>query len=134
MKSSEHAVVGTAVSMIGVRLFGQELSVAQKLGLWLYGVVLSVVIDLDHFVLGRYYLGDWSMLNEAISDPARAFTDPAWLFTDVDMETERLLSHAIIGGLLSLGLFVLTPLLGAFTALVLYAHGLCDLLRDTNTL
>ncbi len=134
MKSTEHAVVGAVVSALGVRAVGDHLSRPWKAALWCYGVFLSVFIDLDHFVLARYYTGDWEALFEALTTPKRAFTAPEWLFSDVTMRAERLLSHTIIGGVLALGSFFIAPFLACFTVVVVYAHVLCDLLRDTKTL
>ncbi|MFC6961876.1 hypothetical protein [Halocatena marina] len=132
MKSTEHAVVGAIVGAVGALALGERLSRPAKVVLWCYGVFLSVFIDLDHFLLARYLTGDWELLFEALSDPKRAFTAPAWLFEGLTMRTERLLSHTIIGGVLTLVTFVITPFLAVYTAVVLYAHLLCDLLRDTR--
>ncbi len=134
MKSTEHAIVGAVVSALGVRAVGARLSRPWKAALWCYGLCLSVFIDLDHFVLARCYTGSWEALLEAFTDPKRAFTAPKWLFSDVAMRTERLLSHVILGGVLTLGSFLIAPFLAGFTALVVYAHVLCDLLRDTKTI
>lgn len=134
MKSTEHAVVGAVVSALGVHAVGAQLSRPWKVVLWCYGLFLSVFIDLDHFVLARYYTGNWESLLEALTDPKRAFTAPQWLFSDVAMRTERLLSHVILGGVLTLGSLLIAPFLAVFTALIVYAHVLCDLLRDTRTL
>lgn len=134
MKSTEHAVVGAVVSALGVRAVGEHLSRPWKVVLWCYGLLLSVFIDLDHFVLARHYAGDWEALFEALTTPKRALTAPEWLFSDIAMRAERLLSHTIIGGVLTLGSFFIAPFLAAFTGLVVYMHVLCDLLRDTKTL
>ncbi|RRJ33489.1 hypothetical protein [Halocatena pleomorpha] len=134
MKSTEHAVIGAVISALGVRAIGNHLSRPWKVVLWGYGLFLSVFIDLDHFVLARYYTGDWDALLEALTTPKRALTSPEWLFSDITMRVERLLSHTIIGGVLTVGSFLVAPFLAGLTALVVYTHVLCDLLRDTKTL
>lgn len=132
MKSTEHAVVGAIVGAVGSLVLGERCSRPAKVLLWCYGVVVSVFIDLDHFLLARWLTGDWERLFEALSNPKRAFTAPGWLFEELTMRTERLLSHTIIGGVLTLVTFAITPFLAVFTAIMLYTHILCDLLRDTE--
>jgi hypothetical protein len=132
MKSTEHAVVGAVVSAVGALASGERLSRSAKVLLWCYGVFLSVFIDLDHFVLARYKTGNWRWLFEAISHPKKAFSAPEWLFEDVPMASERLLSHAVIGSVLTLFLLVITPFVAVFTAIVVCAHIICDLLRDAE--
>lgn len=134
MKSTEHALVGAIVSTVGTLALGDRLSRPAKVVLWCYGVCLSVFIDLDHFVLARWLTGHWEELFAALSNPKRAFTTPGWLFEGLTMRIERLLSHTIIGGVLTLVTFAITPFLAVFTAIVVYAHILCDLLRDTETI
>lgn len=134
MKSTDHAIVGSVVSAIGVAAFGENLSLRRKALLWIYGVTLSVFIDLDHFVLARRISGNWSSLFEALSHPKRVIAAPGWLFDELDMKLDRLLSHVIIGGVLTLGSLIVAPFLAVFTALIIYAHVLCDLLQDTNKL
>jgi hypothetical protein len=132
MKSTEHAVVGAVVSAIGALAAGERFSRTTKVSLWCYGVFVSVFIDLDHFILARYKTGNWKWLFEALSHPKKAFSDPEWLFEDVPMVSERLLSHAVIGSVLTLFLLVITPFVAVFTAVVVYTHILCDLLRDAE--
>lgn len=132
MKSTEHALVGAVVSTIGVLVSGERFSRLEKVLLWSYGVFLSVFIDLDHFVLARHKTGHWSDLFEALSHPKRAFSAPGWLFEEVQMRIERLLSHVVIGGILTLFWLVIAPFVAVFTAVVVYAHILCDLLRDAE--
>lgn len=132
MKSTEHAVAGAVVSAIGVLASGDRFSRSTKVLLWCYGVFLSVFIDLDHFVIARYKTGNWKWLFEALTHPRQAFTAPEWLFEDARMTSERLLSHAVIGGVLTLLSFAITPFLAVFTPVVVYTHVVCDLLRDTE--
>jgi hypothetical protein len=132
MKSTEHAVAGAVVSAIGVLASGDRFSRSAKVLLWGYGVFLSVFIDLDHFVISRYKTGSWKWLFEALTNPKNAFTAPEWLFEDTNMVFERLLSHAVIGGVLTLLSFAVAPFLAVFTPVVVYTHILCDLLRDAE--
>ena len=121
MKSPEHATLGALVS--GLLVVALSVSVpAEALALLVYGVLLSVFIDLDHFVVARYHAGDWSHFRRCVTDPKFAFTEQERVFDGVDtrtLETHRLLSHALVA-----------PVYALFTAGVLYVHVVADLLRD----
>lgn len=134
MYSGEHLLVGAATS-VGLALtlpLGGGLPVlAAVVG---YGVLLSVFIDLDHFVVARAVAGDWRHLRDAVADPVAAFTEQDDVFPDVSLRQERLLSHVLLGGALVGALALPAPVLAVFTAVVVYVHVLCDLLRDTGVL
>ena len=49
-------------------------------------VLSGVGIDLDHFPLARYRDGDWRVLRALVANPTAAFTDPALLFVDSDID------------------------------------------------
>jgi hypothetical protein len=135
MYSREHFVIGLVVSgLLLVPLVGrfEPLLLA---GLFVYGVLLSVFVDLDHFVLTRLRTGDWRHLRACLANPTDAFGDQDWVFEDVDdMEHERILSHVLLGGVLVGVLVLVWPPVAVFTAVVLYAHVLADLLRDNGVL
>ena len=133
MKSHEHAVLGALASVaLVLGLPGVSLPL-EAVGLVAYGVLLSVFIDLDHFVAARLHAGDWSHLRKCVTDPVFAFTEQEQVFEGVDtntLETHRLLSHMVGGGALVVATALLAPLYGLFTAVVLYVHVTADLLRD----
>lgn len=131
MKSHEHAVVGAVVSTIGVAAL-RQFSRPVRAVLWAYGVLLSVFIDLDHFLIARAKAGDWSHLRAAVSDPVWAFTDQEAVFEELTLAFERLLSHTLLGGLLTLGLYLLSPAVAAYTGVVLYFHVLADIVREAE--
>lgn len=135
MYSREHLLIGALVSALLLvplsNLFGPLLLA----GLFVYGVLLSVFIDLDHFVLTRFETGSWRHLRACLSNPVDAFGDQDWVFEDVDsaeLEHMRILSHVAIGGALVAILVVLWPPVAVFTAVLLYFHVLADLLRDNG--
>lgn len=133
MKSPEHAILGAATAgILVVALPGIPVPV-EALALFAYGVVLSVFVDLDHFLLARYHAGDWSHFRRCVTDPAFAFTQQERVFDGVDtraLEIHRLLSHALVGGALVAGTYLIAPIYAVFTAVVLYVHVVADLLRD----
>lgn len=134
MNSTEHAAVGAVASALAVGALAarRPLSRARATALWAYGVALSVGIDVDHFPIARAETGDWDALRRALRRPTAALTDPDYVFPDVELASLRLLSHAVLGGALTALLFLVAPPLGVFTAVVLYAHVVADLLRDAG--
>ncbi|PSQ02632.1 hypothetical protein BRC94_01230 [Halobacteriales archaeon QS_5_70_17] len=131
MKSHEHAAVGAVVGAIGVAAL-RRFSRPVRTVLWAYGLLLSVFIDLDHFLIARAKAGDWSHLRAAVADPVWAFTDQESVFGELTLAFERLLSHTLLGGLLTLGLYLLSPAVAAYTGLVLYFHVLADIAREAE--
>ncbi|NEU57132.1 metal-dependent hydrolase [Halorussus sp. MSC15.2] len=132
MKSPEHATLGAIASLLLV--FALPVSVPLEAAvLFGYGVLLSVFVDLDHFVVARYHAGDWSHLRRCVTDPVFAFTEQEQVFDGVDtrtLEVHRLLSHSLVGGALVGVLALFAPVYALFTAGVLYVHVVADLLRD----
>ncbi|WP_331236568.1 hypothetical protein [Natronorarus salvus] len=133
MESLEHAAVGTVVSAFALALLRPVASPLRHVGLFVYGVALSVLVDLDHFLIARARTGDWSHLRAVLSDPVNGIYDQEWVFADMEgMARQRLASHLILGAVLVVGLRRRSPLLAAYTGVVLGAHVVCDLLRDTG--
>lgn len=134
MKSVEHAVVGAVVSAAAAMLFFSEPNGAEFGGLVVFGVLLSVFVDLDHFLIAREMTGDWRHLERAVTNPRVGLVEQEKVFADTDgagLQKRRLLSHHLIGGALSFVLLLAGfGSLAAFVAVVLYAHVLCDYLRD----
>ncbi|SIR27753.1 hypothetical protein SAMN05421858_2081 [Haladaptatus litoreus] len=137
MYSREHFLIGVVVSGLLLVPLSERFGTLLLAGLFVYGVLLSVFIDLDHFVLTRIRTGSWRHLTACLKNPVAAFGDQDWVFEDVDsedLEHERILSHVFLGGVLvALSVFV-SPAVAVFTAVVLYFHVLADLLRDTDVL
>lgn len=133
MKSAEHAILGAVTAGALVVALPGIAAPLEALALFAYGLVLSVFVDLDHFLLARYHAGDWSHFRRCVTDPTFAFTQQERVFDGVDtraLETHRLLSHALVGGVLVAGTFLLAPTYAVFTAMILYVHVVADLLRD----
>ena len=135
MKSPEHAALGAVASGILVFALPGIAVPLEAAALFAYGVVLSVFIDLDHFLLARYHAGDWSHFRRCVTDPVFAFTEQEQVFEGVDtrtLEVHRLLSHVLFGGGLVAVLALFAPVYAVFTAVVLYVHVVADLLRDAE--
>ncbi|UPV74002.1 hypothetical protein M0R89_15870 [Halorussus limi] len=134
MKSPEHAALGTVAS--GLLVAALPVSVPVEAGVLVgYGVLFSVFVDLDHFVVARYLAGDWSHLRRCVTDPVFAFTEQERVFDGVDtrtLETLRLLSHLLLGGAWVGVLALVRPVYALFTAGVLYVHVVADLFRDAE--
>lgn len=135
MYSPEHAAVGAVVSALGVAVLWSTtgFGAVALAALFVWGVLLSVFVDLDHYLLARLHAGDWSHLRAALSDPGAALTDQEGTFESVEgIVPRRLLSHHLLGAALVVGLLGVSVPVAAFTAAILYAHVVCDLLRDAG--
>ena len=134
MQSRAHALIGAVVSALLLVPQIGSLSLPVAIGLLGYGVALSVLFDLDHFLVARLLVGDWRHLRRVLTQPRKVLLeDQSWIFEDLDdFPLERLLSHALLGGGLVASLALVDQWLAAFTAVVLYAHVLADLLYDNE--
>ena len=99
-----------------------------------YAAVLGVGIDFDHFLVARLNTGTWDTLVRVVRNPRRVLFDQSEIFeAGEDMtKLQRLLSHALLGGLLVAGLYPFLPYVAVVSAVVLYVHVLCDLYRDVR--
>ncbi|WP_423744237.1 hypothetical protein V5735_14950 (plasmid) [Haladaptatus sp. SPP-AMP-3] len=135
MYSREHFLIGAVASALLLVPLSGRFGTPLLVALFVYGVLLSVFIDLDHFVLTRFETGNWRHLRACLANPTDAFGDQDWVFEDVDsaeLEHMRILSHVAIGGVLVGVTAFLWPPVAVFTAVVLYCHVLADLLRDNG--
>jgi hypothetical protein len=133
MKSGEHFLLSVPVVGIFLATVSERYSTRRLATLAVYGLGLGVLIDLDHFVVARLRAGDWRHLLECLRNPKRVFTDQENLFGGIgEMAGLRILSHVILGGVLTgLARRVSRPV-ALLTAAVLYVHVLADLLRDNG--
>ncbi|EMA00694.1 hypothetical protein SAMN05443574_101116 [Haloarcula vallismortis] len=132
MYSRDHAIVSAAVGAVGVAVFPVPLPWWAAVG---YAVVIGVAIDVDHFAVARLETGDWDALRRCLRNPKIAVLDQDEIFDPQDLwPLQRLLSHHLIGGVAVFGLWLVSEPLALFTALVLYAHVLGDLVWDNYLL
>jgi hypothetical protein len=131
MYSKSHLAISAAVG--GVLAVWTGAAPARAAFLVAYAGLLGTAIDLDHFLVARLRAGDWRHLRSAVTSPRVAFVDQDELFEEgaVGPQT-RLLSHALIAGLLVGGFAVVDPFLAALTGLVLYVHVVCDLIAGVR--
>ena len=132
MQSFEHASIGAVAGAAALFVLRRSSSLLSNALLWAYGVLLSVFIDLDHFVIARRHAGDWSHLRNAVTNPVWAFTQQEEVFPDLWFPVERLLTHAVIGGVLTLLWLPVSASVAVFTAVIVYAHVVADMLRETG--
>ena len=98
-----------------------------------YAAFVGAAIDLDHFVVARLRADDWRHLRSAVSNPRVAFVAQDELFEEGDVgPMTRLLSHALLGGALVVGLVAVDRFLALLTLVVLYVHVVCDLLAGVR--
>ena len=132
MYSRDHAVVSATVGAAGVVVLPIPLPWWGAVG---YAVVVGVAIDFDHFAVARVETGDWAALRRCLRNPKIAVFDQDEIFDPQDLwPLQRLLSHHLIGGMVVFGLWLASEPLALFTAVVLYAHVLGDLVWDNYLL
>jgi hypothetical protein len=135
MKSAEHATVGAVVGVVAVAVLFPREPLTTQAALWVGGVVLSVFVDLDHFVIARVMRGDWTNLRRAVTNPRVGLVEQEAVFADVDeslLRPYRLLSHLLLGGFLVALLSSLDGRLSVLVAVLLYVHVVADLVRDAK--
>jgi hypothetical protein len=126
MYSKSHFGISAAVgAIVAVAVGTDPFRAAILVG---YAAVLGTAIDLDHFLIARLRAGDWRHLRFAVGNPRAAFVDQDRLFDDGDVGAlTRLLSHALVGGVVVVVLVPVDPFLALVSAVVLYVHVLADL-------
>lgn len=131
MYSKSHFVVSAAVGGAIAALAGE--GPVHAASLVVFAAVLGTAIDLDHFLIARLRAGDWRHLRFAVRNPRAAFLDQDELFAEGDVGSlTRLLSHALIAGLLVVVLLRIAPFLAFVSAVVLYVHVVCDLIAGVR--
>ena len=136
MKSPEHAAVGGVVGTVAVATLFPTTPLATQAALWVAGLLFSVFVDLDHFLIARLMTGDWTNLRRAVSDLRVGFVDQEEVFADLSderaLQRYRLLSHHLIGGVLVGASALVDARVSVLVAVLLYAHLLGDLVRDAE--
>ncbi|MFU8870048.1 hypothetical protein [Natronococcus sp.] len=100
-----------------------------------YGTIVGVAIDLDHFVIARLETGTWDALRFCLADPIAAFTDQDGIFERGDVGAlSRLLSHLLLAGIVVPALALESGSLALVTGAVLYVHVVTDVAWDIRRL
>ena len=132
MYSRGHALISGAIG-IPLAVGAQSPNVSAGL-LCGYVLLLGFRIDFDHFVMERINRGDWTNVCRCLRNPAQIFVDQSTLFDHGDIwRDQRLLSHLLIGGVLTAGLCVINTYWAFATVVIVYTHVLADLYSDIRT-
>lgn len=125
MYSRHHLIASTAIAG------GFALTTNDGLLIILYGALVGTLIDLDHFPIARYNRGDWQPLYFCLSHPRHAIFDQSEIFDETDVfDSQRLFTHAILGGVLVAITIPFHTGLGLVTAVIIYGHIVMDLIAD----
>lgn len=128
MYSTGHFVVSLAIGLALLAVAPPTVLGLPAAVLVPYAVVVGVGIDLDHFLIAWYNTGEPRAIRAGLADPRLLVFDQGNLFEETEISShERLLTHAVVGGVATPATWVLTPTLGLATGLTLYAHVLTDL-------
>jgi hypothetical protein len=130
MKSGAHAAVSIVVAGLALALTDPPVGAGAVVAI---ALATGVGVDFDHFLLARYG-GDWGALRRCLRNPLIVVTDQSAIFADGEVGAlERLLSHAVIGGVAVPALWLVSPYVAGLVAVSLYAHVLADLVETTRT-
>lgn len=131
MYSKHHAVLSLVVSVAVVAL----LEPTRPAALIVAGTVAGTIVDLDHFPLSRVHAGDWRALRRVVRRPWLVVTEEHRIFAGARIDPlERLLTHAILGGVATGLAWLRWPALGVVVGATLYVHVLSDLVWDVRGL
>lgn len=131
MYSRNHTIIS---AVVGFPLAVVAPDFHQQVYLLVYVIMLGVGIDLDHFVIGRVNRGDWSNTTRCLRNPSQVFVDQASIFEPGEIwRDQRLFSHLLIGGVLTVLLWFISKYLAFVTAVTIYTHVLADLYSDMRT-
>ena len=131
MYSRGHALLS---AVIGILLAAGASSLTTSMICLAYVLLLGVGIDFDHFAIGRINRGDWTNARRCLRDPVQIFTDQSTIFDSGDIgRDQRLLSHLLIGGVLTVGFWFVNEYWAFVTAVTVYTHVLADLYSDIWT-
>lgn len=132
MYSRDHAIVSVVVGTVAATALSLPIPWWAAVG---YAVVVGVGIDFDHFLVARVTTGDWAALRRSLRNPRLVFFDQGEIFEPLALwPLQRLLSHHVLGGLAVAALWPVSAPLALFTAIILYAHVISDLLWDNYRL
>lgn len=128
MRSIPHFLVSVGLGGLLVVVLRPVIPAPVVVG---YAGVLGVAIDFDHFPIARWNSGNWSALRGVLERPHIVVLDQDAIFEDHHVwPLQRLLSHAVIGGVIVGGLVPVSPTLALVSAVIVYAHVLTDLVHD----
>ena len=128
MYSKGHFVGSLAVGLALLAVSPPTVLGRPALVLVPYAVVVGVGIDLDHFLIAWYNAGEPRAIRAGLANPRRLVLDQDQLFEAGEISShERLLTHAVLAGLLTPAAWALSATLGLATAATLYVHLLSDL-------
>jgi len=120
------------VGVVTASLLGIESS--RFIFIIVYGGLLGTLIDLDHFIVARFNIGNWSVLKRAVSNPSMMIFRQELIFSGGVGKIRRLFSHMIVGGVIIGILSVVDYKLMIFSAVILYTHVLSDMYSDIREL
>jgi hypothetical protein len=129
--SKGHALVAGGAGVPVVLLASDPL---QATVAWAWVVALGVGIDADHFAIARLNRGDWTNLRRVVAAPRLALAGQDDIFDPGDVwRDQRLLSHLVVGGVLTVAAWLLDPFWALATGASVYTHVVADLVSDART-
>lgn len=131
MRSKHHFVLSLLAAVALAPLLDTALSTPAFVAAM---TALGVLVDLDHFLIAFRNAGSLRALRWALAHPVKALLSQDEIFEATEVwPLERLLSHAVVAGVLVAALLATGfDGLAVAAAVVLYVHVLSDLAWDVS--
>lgn len=128
MRSGPHLIISLSIGALLSAFLDSNISIFTLVA---YAGVVGIAIDFDHFLIARWNSGSWEALLRCMRDPKIVFIDQDAIFQQrEDLASQRLLTHHILGAILTVSTWIIEPTLGLITGVVLYGHILADIVYD----
>ena len=129
METYEHLLISSVVSP-AVAYFVFGFSGIELAAFSVYGILLGVFIDLDHFVVHRIQEENWKYLKNALKNPFEVTTNNIKVVDNPIPNWSRYLSHFIILALLPAALYLFDQTVAEFSFIMLGSHITSDVYRS----
>lgn len=138
MWTKHHALISlVAAPFLTILVFGGIAHLPLWFNLSLFGLAVAAgtLIDLDHFLISRYRLGNWRDLKKVLKYPGHYMKNQDRIFSENAVKsTDRTITHFLV--ILILGLVTLRLEPGRvystvnFVMFILNIHMVCDFYAD----
>ncbi len=126
MEAIDHFKISFLSAPVFIFLLYTSITATGFAGLFIYAVAVSVLIDLDHFLIARKNTGGWSHLVSALNDFRTVVTENEEIIENAVSDSEGLLSHLVLVGIASIAIYQFDPRLGLLTLAMLGVHIIMD--------
>ncbi len=134
MEAIDHFKVSFLSAPVFILLLYTTFTVYSFAALFVYAVAVGVLIDLDHFLIARTREGSWKHFVAAVKDFRTIVTENEKIIEGAVSEGERLLSHLVLMGIVSIAIYQFDQRLGLLTLGMLGVHIAVDIYSSRELL